>query len=105
MTDGEPARAEDEHLLGDGRALGRRDEVAVDGLGDGLGGALPGRPDEDEEGVEEALEVLGPGGVLGVELHGEDGEAVRDDALVGAVVGVGEEGPQSFDCRVSVSQI
>lgn len=49
-------------------------------------------PDEDEEGVEEALEVLGSGRVLGVELDREHGEPVRDDALVGAIVGVGEEG-------------
>ena len=91
MPDRQPTRAQDKNFLRGGKVVPWRDEISVDCLGDGLGGPLyPSSPDEDEEGVEETLEVLGSGGVLGMELHREHGIRVRDYALVGPVVGVGE---------------
>ena len=41
--------------------------------------------------IEENLEVLRAGVVLRMKLDGEDGQVVVDEALVWAVVGVGEQ--------------
>ncbi len=87
LTDGEAAGAEDEDLVD----AGGLEEVGVEGV-DGLRDALDGV----DELVEEEAGVEGTGAGLRVELGGEEGLGLVEDALVGGVVDVEEEGRPAF---------
>ncbi|OSX78118.1 hypothetical protein BU14_0120s0001 [Porphyra umbilicalis] len=110
LANGQPPRAEDEHLAQRPRRHGRRGGEAKgrrrrgpdhcrDRVADGRLGAhvrhiqLPpaARREERQEGVKEVGRIPRPGVCFRVELHGKEGAVAVDNPLVGPVIGVGEE--------------